>query len=711
MIWEWQITQQSKHLKDIISKNYFMIISSKNIFIVLWLICISLKAQDNLRNELNLMPWPQELTKTNTKLVVDANFTISVQKKEGRVYNYATNIIRRITNKTGVFINEGFPRLNAKNTTIKVEFDKVEELGIHVDESYVLEVKEQELLIKAKTDVGAIRALETMVQLIAFDEEKFFIPGVLIKDTPRFVWRGLMIDVARHFQPVHVIKRNLRAMAALKMNVFHWHLSDDQGYRIESKIFPKLHKEASDNLYYTHSQIKDVINYANSLGIRVIPEIDVPGHATAILTAYPELGSKKNEKYELERYSGVFDPTLDPTNTEVYVFLDKLFSEVITLFPDEYFHIGGDENEGKHWNENKEISKFKKEHNLKSNHELQTYFNIKLQKILSKYNKKLMGWDEIMTKDMLKTAIIHSWRGANEGFEKGTLVKAVKKGYNVVLSNDYYIDRLQSVNYHYMIDPVGNKKLTKKEEQRVLGGEVTMWSELVTPLTIDSRIWPRTAAIAERFWSSKKVNNIANMRKRLVVVNDNLELVGITNKGSVEVILRNITKTNTIEPLKVLTGIYEPLKVYTRNKEGTEYKTFSPFILFADACTADAADAYTFNTLVSDFIKTPNEAKKSEIIKYFIKWEKGYTDFLKLPNNPILKKYKKHYKSLHKTALFCIEILQSSELSEKDRKELKEQIEFLKTPLEDTELMVIKSIEKLYNYSLLTLHKSINNEE
>ena len=294
-----------------------MIRSSKNIFIVLWLICISIKAQDKLRNELNLMPWPQELTKINTKLVVDASFTISVQKKDGRVYNYATNIIRRITDKTGVFINEGFPRLNAKSTTIKVEFDKIEKLGIHVDESYVLEVKEQEVLIKAKTDVGAIRALETVVQLITFDEEKFFIPGVLIKDSPRFVWRGLMIDVARHFQPVYVIKRNLRAMAALKMNVFHWHLSDDQGYRIESKVFPKLHKEASDDLYYTHSEIKNVIHYANSLGIRVIPEIDVPGHATAILTAYPELGSKKNEKYELERYSGVFDPTLDPTNAEV----------------------------------------------------------------------------------------------------------------------------------------------------------------------------------------------------------------------------------------------------------------------------------------------------------------------------------------------------------------------------------------------------------
>ena len=183
-----------------------------------------------------------------------------------------------------------------------------------------------------------------------------------------------MIDVARHFQPVNVIKRNLRAMASVKMNVFHWHLTDDQGFRIESKVYPKLQELASDGLYYTQEQIKDIVTYADNLGIRVIPELDVPGHASAILAAYPELGSKDNYNYTIERNSGVFDPTLNPTKIITYEFLENLFSEIAPLFPDDYFHIGGDENEGKHWNENKDIQRFKNQHGLKTNHDLQTYF-------------------------------------------------------------------------------------------------------------------------------------------------------------------------------------------------------------------------------------------------------------------------------------------------------------------------------------------------
>ncbi|EDO26761.1 predicted protein, partial [Nematostella vectensis] len=332
-----------------------------------------------------------------------------------------------------------------------------------------------------------------------------------ISDTPRFLWRGLLIDAARHFQPVDVIKRNLEALAAVKMNVFHWHLTDDQGFRIESKVYPKLHELASDGLYYTQHQIKDVVKYAARLGIRVIPEIDVPGHATAILTAYPELGSKDKYTYTLQRNAGIFDPTLNPTIDKTYEFLENLFAEVTSLFPDEYFHIGGDENEGKHWSENKKMTAFKKKHNLKTNHDLQTYFNIKLEKILSKFGKKLMGWDEIMTKNMPTTAVIHSWRGTTEGLKESTLIEAAKKGYQSVLSNGYYIDRMQSVVHHYKVDPIGNAKLTPAQRARVLGGEATMWGELVTPLTIDSRIWPRTAAIAERFWSPKNITDIDHL--------------------------------------------------------------------------------------------------------------------------------------------------------------------------------------------------------
>ena len=667
----------------------------KTISLVLIFVSSVIYSQEELSNKYNLMPWPQEIQKNQNRVNITKDFTISINNRQGRVYEYATHILRRIINRTGVFVDKGFPELNLPKATIRVNFKKVAKLKLGVDESYELNVHNGFVDIDSKTDIGALRALETLVQLIDHNDNFFFIEGVNIKDKPRFDWRGLMIDVARHFQPVEVLKRNIDAMASMKMNVFHWHLSDDQGFRFKSDTYPKLHELGSDGLYYTNPQIKEVVSYANKRGIRVVPEIDVPGHATAILTAYPELGSKDGYEYKIERFSGIFHATLNPMNPKVYSFLNNLFGEIVPLFPDAYFHIGGDENEGKHWDENIKIQDFKRKKGLKNNHELQTYFNIKLQKILAKYDKKLMGWDEIMTDQMPKSAIIHSWRGVNEGFKEGTLIEAVKKGYQAVLSNDYYIDRVQSVDHHYLFDPTGSVQLSE-EERRVLGGEATMWSELVTPLTIDSRIWPRTAAIAERFWSSKEVKDLKNMRKRLDIVSLQLEELGITHLSYREQLLRNIAKSDNTESLKVLTSIFEPLKIYTRNKGGTEYKTFSPFTLFADACIVDAEDAYQFNLLVDSFINEPSIDKRRDLQKYFIKWKNGYSKFHDLEKNPIINELRNHYKNLNKIASIFIEILKGEITSKSKESDIKEVIKELKKPMVDTELVITSSIDKLF---------------
>ena len=668
----------------------------KKISFVLIFVSSLIYSQGELSDMYSLMPWPKEIQKNQNQISITKNFTISVNNRQGRVYEYATHILRRIINRTGVFVAKGFPELNLPDATVRVNFKKVADLKLEVDESYELNVHDQFIDIKSNTDIGALRGLETLVQLIDHNNNFFFIDGANIKDKPRYKWRGLMIDVSRHFQPIEVLKRNIDAMASMKMNVFHWHLSDDQGFRFKSDIYPKLHELGSDGLYYTKPQIRDIVAYANKRGIRVVPEIDVPGHATAILTAYPELGSKDGYEYKIERFSGIFHATLNPINPEVYKFLDNLFSEIVPLFPDAYFHIGGDENEGKHWDGNIKIQNFKRKKGLKNNHDLQTYFNIKLQKILAKYGKKLMGWDEIMTDHMPKSAIIHSWRGSNEGFKDGTLIEAVKKGYQAVLSNDYYIDRVQSVDHHYLFDPAGNAQLSDEEENRILGGEVTMWSELVTPLTIDSRIWPRTAAIAERFWSSKEVTDLKNMRKRLNVVSFQLEELGITHLSYRTQLLRNIAKSKNIESLEVLTSIFEPLKMYTRNKGGTEYKTFSPFTLFADACIVDAMDSYEFNHLVNSFINESSIDKKKSLQKYFIKWQNGYSTFSNLKQNPIINKLKNHYKNLSLLSSIFIKILQGKIVTKSEVIHFKEAIEDLKKPMADTELAIISSIDKLF---------------
>ncbi|WP_034042066.1 beta-N-acetylhexosaminidase [Wocania ichthyoenteri] len=674
--------------------------TNNSILFILLFILLKGNAQD-LNSTLYLMPWPKEIKETSSKFNIDRNISISISgNNQDRVHNASINFLRRLSNRTGIFLNQGFPLVDNAAANIKIIFDKNADLSIEDDESYTLNVYQNNILLNAITDIGAIRGLETLLQLTNFNENGYYFEGVSIKDSPRFVWRGLMIDVARHFQPIEVLKRNLDAMASVKMNVFHWHLTDDQGFRVESKIYPKLHKIGGDGLYYTQEQIKDIVNYASNLGIRVIPEFDVPGHATAILAAYPEFGSVDGAKYSVERNSGVFDPTLNPIKDETYTFLENLFSEMAPLFPDEYFHIGGDENEGKHWNENEDIQVFKKEHGLKTNHDLQTYFNIKLERILNKLGKKLMGWDEIMTPNMPTTAVIHSWRGEKEGFPKGgTLIDATKNGYSTVLSAGFYIDRMLSVEHHYTSEPIGDVKLTKEERARILGGEATMWSELVTPFTIDSRIWPRTAAIAERLWSKKEVNNIENMKYRLKEVSFRLEELGMTHIKNSDVILRGMTNNQDISSLKILRNICEPLKIYSRNKGGTEYQTYSPFTLFADACINDAEDAVMFNTEVIKYLNAPNKKSLDILLSHLNIWNKNHNAFSQIKDNPNVKILEELSKNLSEVSQILIPTFSNKKISRDTFTSLQENIKILSKPFSDTELAILNSLNKLVEYS------------
>ena len=665
---------------------------------------IVLSSQNELAKTYNLMPWPKQIEESNEAFLIDKNLSIAIHSlhDQARVRKAATKFLRRLSNRTGVFLDNGFP-VETASASIEIHFDRNSDLTIHADESYSLIVKETKIKIHAKSDVGALRGLETLLQLVAHNETNYFFHGVAIDDAPRFVWRGLMIDAARHFQPIAVLKRNLDAMASVKLNVFHWHLTDDQGFRIESKVYPKLHELASDGLYYTQDQIKDIVAYAYDLGIRVIPEIDVPGHASAILTAYPEYGSKDNYEYSIERFSGVFDPTLNPTKESTYLFLDALFSEIAPLFPDDYFHIGGDENEGKHWNENKEIKVFKEKLNLKTNHDLQTYFNIRLEKILKKLDKKLMGWDEIMTPTMPTTAVIHSWRGENEGLPKGgSLISAAKKGYQTVLSNGYYIDRMLSVEHHYSVDPIGTIELSSEERKRILGGEATMWSELTTPLVIDSRIWPRTAAIAERFWSSKEVNDVDSMLKRLSDVNKKLEELGITHIKNRAVILRNINNNQDNTALETLSKLCEPLKMYSRNAGGTEYKTFSPFTMFADACVADAEYAVPFNKNVASLMTNATKDIENLIKNDLEKWSEIQEHFLKTDKNPNTKPLESLSKNLSSCSKLLLNALSTKKITQIDLDKLEFLLTRLEAPFLDTELAIVSALNQLSTYCEIT---------
>ena len=589
---------------------------------------------------LDLMPWPQNINLTQGTFALSKNFKVNITGNPNpRIFVGATNFLRRLDNKTGLFFEQGFltKKNEAPEAQVQINCVKNGKIGLYEDESYQLEIQTNKIIINATSDLGALHALETVLQLLQNNGTSFYFPTVMITDFPRFTWRGLMIDVARHFQPIDVIKRNLDAMAAVKMNVFHWHLVDDQGWRIELKKHPKLTELASDGNYYTQEEIKNIVKYADERGILVVPEIDVPGHGTAILTAYPEIGSKtvnlnsnsiesKTQvsgitSYSLERNAGIFTPTLDPSNPKTYQLLSEIFDEVCPLFPGSYFHIGGDENEGKDWDSNPKIQEFKKKNKLDNNHELQTYFTMQLVPMLKKHHKELMGWEEIMTKNMSKDAIIHSWKGVNEGASSGSsLINAAKNGYKTVLSNGYYIDLMQGVADHYSNDPLPKNMLTDAEKARILGGEATMWSELVTPLNIDSRIWPRAAAIAERLWSDENITDINSLRKRLNGISFRLEELGITHIRNKEVILRNISNNQRTEALNDFSNVCEPLKIYSRNSGGTEYQMYSPFTLFADACTPDASDALAFDAAVNLYLENKSYENQVSVTNFLKKW-------------------------------------------------------------------------------------------
>ena len=591
--------------------------------------------------QLNLMPWPQNIKLSEGTFALSKNFKVNITGNPNpRIFLGATNFVRRLDGRTGLFLEQSFLTKVNESPEAELQINCVRngKIEINEDESYQLIITSNKIIINAANDLGALHGLETLLQLLQNNNTSFYFPVVEISDSPRFTWRGLMIDAARHFQPVDVIKRNLDAMASMKMNVFHWHLADDQGWRIQLKNHPKLTELSSDGYFYTQEEIKNIVKYADERGILVVPEIDVPGHASALLTAYPEIGSKVGEgkiTYEVQRNSGIFNATLDPANPKTYEILSSIFDEVCPLFPGSYFHIGGDENNGKEWNANPEIQQFKKDNNLANNHDLQTYFNTKLIPMLKKHNKKLMGWEEIMTENMSKDAIIHAWRGTNEGQEAGgALIKAAKSGYNTVLSNGYYIDLMLGLESHYLNDPLPKKIiLTPEEKARILGGEAAMWSELVTPLNIDSRIWPRTAAIAERLWSNAEVNDMNSLRKRLKTISFRLEELGITHIRNKEVILKNISNNQDTRALNDFSNLCEPLKNYKRNGGGKKYRMHSPLTLFADACNTDASEALDFNVAVSAYLADKSKENNAVITDFFKKWIVMNTDLIALSAN------------------------------------------------------------------------------
>jgi hexosaminidase len=570
-----------------------------------------------------LMPVPQSLEWQPGRLAIPPTFSAALSgASDSRLVAALDRAMRRLEGRLGFALPRELVTTPSEATfLVEVQAAAMPLPSLGDDESYALEVGPQQVVLRAATSVGALRGIETLLQLVSGDGQGWYVPAVRIVDRPRFPWRGLMIDVCRHWIPADVVKRNIDSMVALKLNVLHLHLTEDQGFRIESKRYPRLQQFGSDGLYYTQDQMRELITYAGDRGIRIVPEFDMPGHATSWLVGHPELGSAPGP-YSIERKFGIFDPTIDPTREDVYKFLDGFLGEMAALFPDPFMHIGGDENNGKQWDANQAIQAFKQKRGIPDNHGLQAYFNQRLSKILQKHGKKMVGWDEILHPDLPRDIVVQSWRGQK------SLAEGARLGYRGLLSNGYYIDLTEPASRHYLVDPLPKDAgLSEEQAARVLGGEATMWSEFVGVETIDSRIWPRLAAIAERLWSPREINDVGDMYRRLDRVSVQLEELGLTHLKNVDLLTRRLANGGDVEALDVLVSLVEPVEGYQRSRQyeqalGERPTQATPLTRLVDVAQADSRLGLRVAMLVDALLDdAPRfDRGRSELLEMFATW-------------------------------------------------------------------------------------------
>ncbi len=523
----------------------------------------------------DLLPVPRHATMTDRPFRIDSGLTVSIDGyRDGRLERGVDRAIRRLEARVAIPLPRSIGTGTSSSIVVSVEGQGFPIPDLREDESYSLEVGPGGARLHAATVVGALRGLETLLQLEGSDARGFLFRGATIDDAPRFPWRGVLIDVSRHWEPPAVIMRTLDGMAAVKLNVLHWHVSEDQGFRVESRVFPRLQGMGSDGNYYTQDQVREIIAYATDRGIRVVPEFDMPGHTTAWFVGYPELASATGP-YQIERRWGVHKPTMDPTRETTWTFLADFLGEMVPLFPDRYWHVGGDEVDPTQWNTSAAIQAWMKRRGLADAHALQTNFNERLFALLAAHQRTPVGWDEILQPGLPDGAVIQSWRGM------AGLTGAVASGRQAILSAPYYLDHIKTAGEMYLADPLPDS-LAADQAALVLGGEACMWAEYVTMETIDSRLWPRLGAIAERFWSPRDVRDVPDMYRRLAVLSGRLAEVGVLHLTHTERMLARIAPLDQIPTLREFLKYARP-----RGFSGRGTNQLSPLTRLIDAADPD----------------------------------------------------------------------------------------------------------------------------
>lgn len=506
-----------------------------------------------------IIPKPQQMQyNPNGEFVLKNGATWSAPRAFGNEIMYLTQTLQK---NAGIKLRRG-----KRNADIVIQPVKAEELG---DEGYRLLITPKQIQIQARRPAGAFYAIQTILQMMPAEIVKpaglngpIKLPLVKIQDKPRFSWRALLLDEGRYFKGKEAVLSILDQMAALKMNIFHWHLTEDQGWRIEIKKYPKLteigskrrdsqiggwNSEARSGVphegFYTQKEIIEIVRYAMQRHITIVPEIGMPGHAQAAIASYPILGTDPDPNVEVSTIFGKMPEVYNPAKESTYQILSDILDEVCRLFPGPVIHTGGDEVRFDKWKASKEVQAMMKEKNLKTMADVQIYFTNRMSKIIEEKGRRMMGWNEIMGDDLhgflqggqtadaatlSKTAIVQFWKGG-----KDLALKAIRKGHDVVNSyhSSTYLDYGHGLDVAYAFDPIF-EGLEPEFHDKVLGFGTQMWGEWIpTRDNMEHRIYPRLAAYGEIGWTELENKNYDDFIKRVQTYRKRWDLLGIKYNG------------------------------------------------------------------------------------------------------------------------------------------------------------------------------------
>jgi hexosaminidase len=576
----------------------------KNYFPTFLLIVVTLACVKTYSQEINIIPQPMQVQRGNGTFTLTRSTTIGIPAKQAEAAKVAAYLANQIKSASGY-------ELKIVETGGTIEFSLNSKTDVRLGkEGYTLEVSSTSVKVNANTGAGLFYGMQTLLQLLPVEIESktvrddvlWVIPIVSITDNPRFTWRGIMLDVSRHFFPKEYIKEYIDQIARYKFNRFHWHLTDDNGWRIEIKSYPKLTEvgawrvprtgtfgsntppkpgeAATYGGFYTQDDIREIVQYAKDRYIEILPEIDVPGHSMAAIAAYPDLCVTKDASIQVNpgtafstwfgggKFEMHIDNTLNPTDEKVYQFLDKVFGEVASLFPFEYIHMGGDECYKGYWERDPNVQAFMKKNKIRDGHELQAYFNNRVNKIINSKKKKMIGWDEILEGGTVQGAAVMSWRGVKGG------VEASQKKLPVVMSPApiYYLDMGQGeptvetpiydyarLNRVYAFDILA----PGIDSTYVLGGQGNLWTEQIpTAPQAEYMTYPRAFAIAETLWSNPKQKNWENFVKRVENHFDRFEYAGVHYSTSLYDPIIRVTKNSSGNLVINMTTEIEGIELY-----------------------------------------------------------------------------------------------------------------------------------------------------